>query len=103
MQTTFLIKLGFWVEGLVAWCYKGHVDRKEVEDRISMTLQSLEMNRYIGNKTKSYQIQREFLLLFIFLGHLSDCTIEPNTSRLCFVCHQAVLSGRMPSSCTIRL
>ena len=48
-----------------------------------MTLQSFETYGYINNKTKSYQIQREFLLLFIFLGY------------------QAVLSSRMPLSHTI--
>ena len=31
-----------------------------------MTLRSLEMYGYIDSKTKSYRIQREFLLLFIF-------------------------------------
>ena len=34
-----------------------------------MTLRSLEMYGYIDSKTKSYWIQRRFLLLFIFLGH----------------------------------
>ena len=34
-----------------------------------MTLRNLETYGYIGSKTKSYQIQREFFLLFIFLGH----------------------------------
>ena len=37
-----------------------------------MTLWSLETYGYIGSKTKSYQIQKGFLLLFIFLGH-RDC------------------------------
>ena len=36
-----------------------------------MTLRTFEIYGYIGSKTKSYQIQREFLLLFIFLGHSS--------------------------------
>ena len=31
-----------------------------------MTLRSLKTYGYIGSKTKSYQILREFLLLFIF-------------------------------------
>ena len=34
-----------------------------------MTLRSLETYEYIDSKTKSCQIQRGFLLLFIFLGH----------------------------------
>ena len=28
MQTTFFIKLGFWLEGMVARCYKKYVDGK---------------------------------------------------------------------------
>ena len=43
-----------------------HVSRK-IFSKIGMTLRSLEMYGYIGRKTKSYQIQRGFLLLFIFL------------------------------------
>ena len=38
---------------------------------MNMTLQSLETYGYIGSKTKSYQIQKRFLLLFIFLSYLS--------------------------------
>ena len=37
--------------------------------RMSMTLQSLETYGYIDSKTKSYQIQKRFLLLFIFLSY----------------------------------
>ena len=33
MQTTFLIDLGFWIEGLVARCYKDYVNGKGVEDK----------------------------------------------------------------------
>ena len=44
-----------------------------------MTLWSLETYGQIGSKTKSYRIQRGFLLLFIFLNY------------------QVVPSGRMPS------
>ena len=67
MQTTFFVELEFWVEDLVARCYEDYMSRKRVENRIGMTLRSLEMYGYIGSKTKSYQIQKEFLLLFIFL------------------------------------
>ena len=67
MQTTFLIELRFWLEGLEAKYYKGHVSRKEIEDRMGITLWNLKTYRYIGSKIKSYQIHREFLLLFIFL------------------------------------
>ena len=35
---------------------------------MGIILENLEMYRYIGNKTKSYQTQKEFLLLFIFLS-----------------------------------
>ena len=51
-----------------------------------MTLRNLETYGYIGSKTKSYQIQREFFLLFIFLGHCSCAfwlyAIKP--SQYCF-------------------
>ena len=45
-----------------------------------MTLWSLEMYGYICSKIKSYQIQRGFLLLFIFLGYHAfwSCTIRPS-------------------------
>ena len=68
MQTTFLVEMGFWLEGLVARCYKDHVSKRML-GRMGMTLWSLETYGYIGSKTKSYQILREFLLLFIFLGY----------------------------------
>ena len=35
---------------------------------MGMTLRNLKMCGYIDNKTKSYQIQRKFFLLFIFLS-----------------------------------
>lgn len=38
MQTTFFIECEFWVESLGTKCYKDHVSRKEIEDRMSMTL-----------------------------------------------------------------
>ena len=44
---------------------------RKILDRTGMTLRSLKMYGYIGSKTKSYQIQREFLLLFIFFPDLS--------------------------------
>ena len=69
---------------------------------MDMTLWSLETYGYIGNKTKSYQIQRGFLLLFIFLGHPSDYTDGPYTIKSYFVCHQAVRSGRMSLGRIIR-
>ena len=65
----FFVELGFRVKDLKARRYKNHIGRKGIEDKIGMTLQSLEMYGYIGNKTKSYQIQRGFLLLFIFLSY----------------------------------
>ena len=51
----------------MARCYKDYVDGKGVEDKIGMALQSLKMYEYISNKIKSYQMQKGFLLLFIFL------------------------------------
>ena len=56
MQTTFLVELRFWIEDLVARYYKNYVDGKGIEDKMGMTLQSLEMYWYISSKTKSYQI-----------------------------------------------
>ena len=49
-----------------------------------MTLWSLEIYRYIGSKTKSYQIQREFLLLFIFLNYPSDRAFQEIPSSRVF-------------------
>ena len=56
MQTTFLIELRFWLEDLEAKYYKDHVSKKRIEDKRWMTLQSLKTYRYIGSKTKNYQI-----------------------------------------------
>ena len=44
-----------------------------------MTLWSLKTYGYICSKTKSYQIQRRFFLLFIFLGYCAfwPCAIRP--------------------------
>ena len=39
---------------------------KRIFNRMGITLRSLETYGYIGSKTKSYRILREFLLLFIF-------------------------------------
>ena len=66
MQTTFLVEMRFLVESLVARYYEDHVS-KRIFSKMGMTLQSLETYGYIGSKTKTYQIQRGFLLLFIFL------------------------------------
>ena len=58
--------MGFWVEGWwpgvrkITWIRRGYLDKR------GMTLQSLKTYGYIGSKTKSYQILRRFLLLFIF-------------------------------------
>ena len=71
------------MEGLEAKYYKNHVGRKKIEDRVGIILRSLKMYGYIGSKTKNYQIQRRFLLLFIFLGY------------------QVVPSSRMSLGCTI--
>ena len=30
---TFFVKLGFWVESLMAKCYENYMDEKKVEDR----------------------------------------------------------------------
>ena len=68
MQTTFLVEMGFWLEGLAARCYEGHVSRRML-GRVGMILWSLEIYGYIGSKIKSYRILRRFLLLFIFLGY----------------------------------
>ena len=40
---------------------------KKISNRMGMTLRSLKTYGYIDNKTKSYWIQRRFLLLFIIL------------------------------------
>ena len=69
MQTTFFVEMRFLIEDLVARCYKDHVSRR-ILDRLGMTLRSFEIYRYIDNKTKSYQIQKGFFLLFIFLPDL---------------------------------
>ena len=69
MQTTFLIKLELWIESLEAKRYKNHMSRKWRKDKMVMILRSLKMYEYIGSKTKSYQIQKRFLLLFIFLSY----------------------------------
>ena len=44
---------------------RDHMSRR-IFNRMGMTLRSLETYGYIGSKTKSYQILRGFLLLFIF-------------------------------------
>ena len=75
--------MGFWVEGLVARCYKDHVDKK-ILDRIGMTLWSLETYSYIDNKTKSYWIQRGFLLLFIFLDYRAFWPYAIRPFQCCF-------------------
>ena len=54
MQTTFLVELRFWVEGLGARHYENHVSRKQKVDKMDMTLRNVKMHRYIGSKTKSY-------------------------------------------------
>ena len=56
MQTTFFVELRFWVENLVARCYKNQVNGKGVKEEMGMTLRNIEMYGYIGSKTKSYQI-----------------------------------------------
>ena len=48
---------------------RDHVN-KRISSRIGMTLWSLKTYGYIDSKTKSYQMQRGFLLLFIFLPDL---------------------------------
>ena len=56
---------------------------------MGMTLWSLEMYGYIDSKTKSYQIQKDFLLLFIFLPSRpwpSNCM--PSDSIFPAICHQ---------------
>ena len=62
-----------------------------------MTLWSFKTYRYIGSKTKNYQTQRRFLLLFIFfpdLGLQAVCfpilSLRPHAFR-------SFSSGRMPS------
>ena len=47
-----------------------HVSRR-ISSRMGMTLRSLETYGYIDSKTKSYQIKRGFLLLFIFFQTLA--------------------------------
>ena len=49
---------------------RDHVSRK-ILGRISKTLWSLETYKYIDSNTKSYEIQKKFLLLFIFLSSRS--------------------------------
>ena len=87
MELTFVVKMGFWLEGLVARCYKDHVSRRML-GRVGMTLWNLKMYRQIGSKTKGYRIQRRFLLQFIFfpdLGLQAACflilSLRPYASR----------------------
>ena len=42
------------MESLEPKCFKDYVNKKEIENRINITLQSLETYRYISSKTKSY-------------------------------------------------
>ena len=51
---------------------------------MGMTLWSLKTYKSNYSKTKSYQMQREFFLLFIFLGYYAfwPCVIRP--SQCCF-------------------
>ena len=83
MQMTFLVEMRFLIESLVARCYKGHVSRR-VLGKMGIILWSLETYRYIGSKTKSYQIQRGFLLLFIFLSYPSDWAFQEIPSSRVF-------------------
>ena len=57
------------MECLEARRYENYVGRKKIKDRIDITLRSLKTYEYIGSKIKNYQIQRGFLLLFIFLSY----------------------------------
>ena len=44
------------MESLKAKCYKNHVDKKEIENKMDMNLWSLKTYKYISSKIKSYQI-----------------------------------------------
>ena len=76
---------------------------KRIFNRMGMTLRSLETYVYIGSKTKSYQILRGFLLLFIFLPDLglqAACfpilSLRPHAFR-------SLPLGRMPSGSSTNL
>ena len=38
MQTTIFDDFKFWVEDFGVSCYKNHVDRNKIEDKMGMTL-----------------------------------------------------------------
>ena len=65
----------FRCDGILGRRPGGQVLRDHVSRRISsemgMTLRSLKTYGYIDSKTKNYQIQRGFFLLFIFLQTLT--------------------------------
>ena len=64
---------------------------------MGMTLWSLETYEQIGGKTKSYRIQRGFLLLFIFFPDLAlQAACLPILSLRPYV-FKSFLSARMPS------
>ena len=79
MQTTFFVEMGFQVEVLMARYYKDYMSKKML-DRIGMTLQSLKTYRYIGSKTKNYQIKR--ISSIIYLLTLQTLAFRPHTFRL---------------------
>ena len=85
------------MKSLEAKHYKNHVGRKGIKDKMGITLWSLKMYWYISSKIKSYQIQRGFLLLFIFLSSKPwPLGCLPSDSILPAVCLQNFcILGRM--------
>ena len=81
MQTTFLVELGFWLEGLEARHYKNHIKMKGIEDKMGMTLWSLKIYGYIDSKIKSYQIQKK-ISSAIYFPTFQILAFRPHTFRL---------------------
>ena len=76
---------------------------KRIFSRMGMTLRSLETYGYIGSKSKSYQILKGFLLLFIFLldldlqaAYLPILSLRPHAFK-------SFPSGRMPLGSSMNL
>ena len=51
--------MGFWVEDLVARCYKNYVTRK-ILDRIGITLRNLKTYEYISRRLKAIKYKDGF-------------------------------------------
>ena len=63
------------IENLRVKYYGDHKDKNEIKDGMGMILYSFKTYEKIGNKIKSYQIQRGFFLSFIFLSYIFNYAI----------------------------